>query len=84
MTRERLDVALAELDDPSAVEMVVIDSAGEAEALGMRGSPTILVDDRDLFGVGSEAGGLACRTYVTPDGTQRLPTVDQIRGRLSQ
>ncbi len=59
-----------------------VESPAEAEALGFRGSPTILVDGRDLFVATGEPGGLACRVYETPDGRAGSPTIDQLRAAL--
>jgi hypothetical protein len=54
----------------------------EAEALGFRGSPTILVDGRDPFANGDEPFGLACRVYDTPDGSAGSPTFEQLQSAL--
>lgn len=51
----------------------------EAEAVGFRGSPTILIDGRDPFASGDEPTGLACRIYRTPDGPSGSPTIGQLR-----
>jgi hypothetical protein len=55
----------------------------EAEAVGFRGSPTILVDGRDVFARGHEPVGLSCRIYQTPDGPAGAPTIAQLRAALS-
>ncbi len=50
-------------------------------AFGFVGSPTILVDGRDL--AGAEASfGMTCRVYQTPDCLAGSPTPDQLRGVL--
>jgi hypothetical protein len=54
----------------------------EAERIGFRGSPTILVDGRDPFARGDEPTGFACRVYGTPDGAAGSPTVEQLRSAL--
>lgn len=54
-----------------------------AEELGFRGSPTILVDGRDVFAEGHEPVGLSCRIYQTPDGPAGAPTVQQLRTLLA-
>ncbi|MEJ2216766.1 MAG: thioredoxin family protein [Gemmatimonadota bacterium] len=51
------------------------ESPDTPEALRVYGSPTVLVDGRDVTGGGGEAAGAACRA----DGA---PTVAQIRGAL--
>ena len=55
----------------------------EAEAMGFRGSPTILVDGRDVFARGNEPIGLSCRIYQTPDGPAGAPTTAQLHAVLS-
>jgi hypothetical protein len=54
----------------------------EAESLGFRGSPTVLVDGEDPFADGDEPTGLACRMYATPDGPQGAPTLEQLRAAI--
>lgn len=58
-------------------------SPHEAEGLEFRGSPTILVDGRDVFAEGHEPVGLSCRIYQTPDGPAGAPTLEQLRAVLS-
>lgn len=61
----------------------LIDSPETAERLGFHGSPTILIDGRDLFATGEEPVGLSCRTYRTEVGIQGAPTEQQIRLALT-
>lgn len=56
-----------------------VETPEAAEARSFRGSPTILVDGRDVFATGDEPVGLSCRIYPTPDGQAGSPTVDQLR-----
>lgn len=56
----------------------------EAERLGFRGSPTILVDGIDPFASGDEPLGLACRIYGTPAGPAGSPTAEQLRIAVSR
>lgn len=60
----------------------LIETTEEAEALGFRGSPSILLAGTDLFPDPSTAVGLACRRYLTPDGLAGAPTLDQLRAAL--
>jgi hypothetical protein len=55
----------------------------EAEAIGFRGSPTILVDGRDPFAHGDEPVGMSCRIYQSPDGPAGAPTSAQLRAVLA-
>ena len=61
-----------------------VETAEEAEALEFRGSPSIVVDERDAFSVGDQPVGLSCRIYQTPHGPAGSPTVDQLRAVLSE
>jgi hypothetical protein len=45
---------------------------GGGRAGRLRGSPTILVDGRDVFAEGHEPVGLSCRVYQTPMGRPAL------------
>ena len=62
----------------------LVDTPEEAEALGFRGSPSILVDGVDPFAGGDEPVGLSCRIYQTPDGPAGSPTVDQLLAVLTR
>lgn len=74
--RENLRAALQASGRP--VEWSEWDLTAEAtpEELRQHGSPTVLVDGRDVTGGGAEAVAMACRA----DGA---PSVDAIRERLA-
>ncbi len=58
----------------------LVETPEEADRVGFRGSPTILVDGGDPFADESDpVGGLSCRVYETPDGRAGSPTLDQLR-----
>ena len=59
-----------------------VESPEEAEQLGFRGSPTVLVDGRDPFAGDEDPVGLSCRIYQTPAGPAGSPTTDQLRAAL--
>lgn len=61
-----------------SVERRIVATPEEAEAVGFRGSPTVLVDGEDPFASGDEPFGLACRVYQTPDGPAGSPTIEQL------
>ena len=61
----------------------LVETPEDAEALGFRGSPSIVIDDVDLFAVGPQPVGLSCRIYETPDGPAGSPTVEQLRAALA-
>ena len=60
------------------VEHVLVASIEQAQAIGFRGSPTVLIDNVDPFAGDGAAVGFACRLYRTPDGLAGAPTYDQI------
>ena len=54
-----------------------VDTPEEAERVGFRGSPTILVNGLDPFAATSDpVGGLSCRVYETPHGPAASPTIE--------
>ncbi|WP_199547706.1 alkylmercury lyase family protein [Streptomyces sp. N35] len=68
------------------VEVVTVEVRDEvqARALGMRGSPTILVDGTDPFAVPGAEPSLSCRLYRGADGTADVaPTVEDLRAALT-
>lgn len=76
---------LAELADELGLTVIrwQVTTPEQAEEVGFRGSPTILVDGRDVFAEGDEPVGLSCRVYQTPDGPAGAPTLAQLRGVLA-
>lgn len=51
-----------------SVRTTVIASQEQAQERGFVGSPTILIDGLDPFGVPGQSPAVACRVYVTPAG----------------
>lgn len=82
---ETTDSRLASLanDLGFSIRRVKVESVEDAEQWQFRGSPTVLVDGRDVFAVGDEPVGLACRLYQTPDGLAGSPTLEQLRGAIA-
>ena len=54
-----------------------VDDVAAARVLGMRGSPTILIDGRDPFAADEEPS-LSCRLYRSVDGVAGAPSVGQL------
>jgi hypothetical protein len=65
-------------------DLRLITTEEEAQLLGFRGSPTILLDGVDPFKTGDEAVGLACRVYNTPTGLAGSPTDEQLFEAISR
>lgn len=61
----------------------LVETVQEAQRTGFHGSPSIHVDGVDVFAGPGSAVGLTCRRYLTPDGYQGAPTLDQLRAVLS-
>ena len=60
------------------VSYQTVETPEEAERVGFRGSPTILVDGRDPFPHGGMTGALSCRIYATEAGRDGSPSVAQL------
>jgi hypothetical protein len=60
----------------------LVATAEQAERIGFRGSPSILVDGVDPFADPNAPVGLACRIYSTPAGPAGAPTRAQLRELL--
>jgi hypothetical protein len=70
----RLRLALdATGHDGTPIEFALIRSDEQAHDLDFRGSPTVLLNDRDPFATPDEPVGLACRLYGTPIRSPAAP-----------
>jgi hypothetical protein len=85
-----LEMLRAEMEaaglDPGAVRVTEIEGEAEAGRRDFPGSPTILIDGRDVQPPGPERpGGLTCRIYRRPDGSvSPLPDPADLREALRQ
>jgi len=81
----QLREAMSELGlDPSAIEVIQIDTDEAARRREFVGSPTIRIDGRDVQPPREdEVAGLACRVYRHRDGRiSPLPDPDDVRDAL--
>lgn len=62
----------------SVVVRRLVSTPEEAEAVGFRGSPTVLIDGVDPFADPDAPAGLSCRVYSTDAGVAGSPTVEQL------
>ncbi len=61
-----------------ALALQVVLTPEDAEAVGFRGSPTVLVDGVDPFADLSAPVGLSCRLFPTEEGLAGSPTLAQL------
>jgi len=80
--RQNLDTALARAGIVAVVRERLVTSAEEATAMGMNGSPTVLIDGVDPFGADA-AASLACRLYRDAAGVRGAPSVEALTAGLA-
>ncbi len=80
LARDRIAEVLPEV--AGSILFGEIDTLEKAEAVGFRGSPTILIDGVDPFSDPTAPVGLACRIYFTDAGHEGAPSVAQLRSVL--
>jgi hypothetical protein len=81
---QRLGLVLAECPDARVTSQVVQDEAQTAR-LGMRGSPTLLVNGIDPFAAPGSPASLSCRIYRDESGpSQGAPSVAALRRAVRQ
>jgi len=78
LAERRLGEAMAAVGAGSTPSFVPVGTPEDADRLAFRGSPTVLVDGEDPFADAAAPVGLSCRVFVTPDGLQGAPTVEQL------
>jgi hypothetical protein len=79
---QRLRKVLEEEGVAADVEIVQVETFEEARRERYSGSPTIIIDGRDICPTSSSQFAPACRAYVLEDGrVSPLPPVSMIRGR---
>ncbi|OLT21099.1 alkylmercury lyase [Ornithinimicrobium sp. CNJ-824] len=81
VTHRRL-VAIAAEHPEVVLRRQRVETLEQAEQLGFRGSPTVLVDGADAFSAPESAAGLSCRVYPTADGLAGAPTTEQLYAAL--
>ena len=76
--RKQLREAFAMLDAAPRWQEWCTDDPNIPEHARGYGSPTILVDGRDLGGSGRIDGTASCRVYLTAEGLDCVPSVEEI------
>lgn len=62
----------------------VIDDLEDAEAAGMHGSPTLLIDGGDPFAVAGTVASISCRPYRSEHSAGGLPSEQAIAAALAR
>jgi hypothetical protein len=79
----RLHTALARLGVAEvSIDYRLLSEREDFRGAPFAGSPTMLVDGRDLFPSQGATGDLACRVYVSEGRLAPLPTVDDLTTAL--
>ncbi|MFC0109590.1 hypothetical protein [Kibdelosporangium aridum] len=79
---ERLSGLLGGCQDVE-IESLEIDDDGQAAALGMTGSPTILINGVDPFGEPGRVPSVSCRLYRDEDGrVSGVPSSAMLRNAI--
>lgn len=76
LAARRVTEATRSLGLDAPVTMQLVDGEAAAATLGFAGSPTVVVDGDDPFP--SDPAGLSCRLYLTDEGPQGAPSVEQL------
>ncbi len=85
-----VDLALARLSRAASgagvsitIDRRAVGDEAEAQALSMRGSPTILIDGIDVT-TGAASGSLSCRLYRAGGRIDGAPSLDELVAALSR
>ena len=78
LARAHVDRALAETGLAAVIREQEVHTTEDAARLGMRGSPTILVNGQDPFGAAPRSTALSCRLYHSEARFTGAPTVEQL------
>ena len=76
---ELVEQIINENNVDAKIEFVLITKDMDAEKLKFRGSPTILIDGKDIDSGTKESFGFGCRLYDTKKGLQPYPTKEMIQ-----
>lgn len=82
--RQRLGEALGAAGIAATIREIEIPTAEAAEAAGMHGSPTVLIDGRDPFATDGPVASMSCRLYRTSGSLDGAPSVRQLIDALAK
>lgn len=83
VTASHLTALAAEFPDLTITHHLV-ETPQEAERVGFRGSPSVLINGVDAFANPEDPVGMSCRLYQTPNGPAGSPTFDQLRNVITE
>ena len=75
---------LGELEINSDISLVEVETHNEAMKYKFIGSPTIRINNIDVFSSKQNDYGLGCRVYQTPQGLKGSPTEEMIRTQVEK
>jgi len=78
VARRHVDAALVSAGVDAMVSETEVGDAATAARVGMRGSPTVVIDGRDAVASDAATGSLSCRLYAADGVLQGAPTIDQL------
>jgi hypothetical protein len=82
IAHSRLTEALQKQGMAGDVRLERVETPHEADRLGFRGSPTILINGVDPFADRNAPTGLSCRVYRTDAGMEGSPSIGQLLAAL--
>jgi len=74
--------ALKEMGYEDNVDLIRVETYEDALSNKFTGSPTIKVNDKDIFPTKQENYALGCRVYKTPEGFKGSPTKEMLKQSL--
>ena len=84
LDRRQVRRALERVETDVEVRERVVGDAAIAAQVGMAGSPTILVEGRDVVDPDGLVASVSCRLYRTRSGVEGAPPVDAIVSALGR
>jgi len=75
---------LGKLEINKDISLVKVETRNEAMKYKFIGSPTIRINNVDIFPTKHNDYGLGCRVYQTPQGLKGLPTKEMIRTQVEK
>jgi len=78
LARDRVTQAAEQAGLVVRVHERLVSDLAEVAGLGFTGSPTILIDGVDPFATADTIPSVACRLYVTDDGVQGAPSIEEL------